>query len=58
VASRGQMGLISSVHNSSQKCRLGSISKQGNPFLRMLLAESVQTLNRLDEGFRKLYQHR
>ena len=27
-------------------------------FLRMLLVESAQTVNRLDEGFRKQYQHR
>jgi transposase len=32
--------------------------KQGNPFVRMLLVESAQTVNRLDEGFRKQYVHR
>ena len=26
--------------------------------MRMLLVESAQTVNRLDEGFRKQYQHR
>jgi transposase len=52
------LGLIPSERSSSSKRRLGSISKQGNPFLRMLLVESVQTVNRLDEGFRKQYQHR
>jgi transposase len=52
------LGLIPSEHSSSQRRRLGSISKQGNPFVRMLLVESVQTVNRLDEGFRKQYQHR
>ncbi len=52
------LGLIPSERSSSQRRRLGSISKQGNPFVRMLLVESVQTVNRLDEGFRKQYQHR
>jgi transposase len=52
------LGLIPSERSSSSKRRLGSISKQGNPFLRMLLVESVQTVNRLDEGFRRQYQHR
>lgn len=52
------LGLIPSEHSSSNRRRLGSITKQGNPFLRMLLVESVQTVNRLDEGFRKQYQHR
>jgi transposase len=52
------LGLIPSERSSSNRRRLGSITKQGNPFLRMLLVESVQTVNRLDEGFRKRYQHR
>jgi transposase len=52
------LGLIPSESSSSNRRRLGSISKQGNSFLRMLLVESVQTVNRLDEGFRKQYQHR
>jgi transposase len=52
------LGLIPSEHSSSKRRRLGSISKQGNPFLRMLLVKSVQTVCRLDEGFRKQYQHR
>jgi transposase len=52
------LGLIPSENSSSNRRRLGSITKQGNPFLRMLLVESVQTVNRLDEGFRKQYQHR
>ena len=52
------LGLIPSERSSSQRRRLGSISKQGNPFVRMLLVESVQAVNRLDEGFRKQYQHR
>jgi transposase len=52
------LGLIPSEHSSSKRRRLGAISKQGNPFMRMLLVESVQTVNRLDEGFRRKYKHR
>ena len=52
------LGLIPTERSSSQRRRLGHISKQGNPFLRMLLVESVQSVNRLDPGFRKQYQHR
>ncbi len=52
------LGLIPSEHSSSNRRRLGSITKQGNTFLRTLLVESVQTVNRLDEGFRREYQHR
>jgi len=52
------LGLIPSEHSSSKRRRLGAISKQGSPFLRMLLVESVQTVCRLDEGFRKQYNHR
>ena len=50
--------LIPTERSSSNRRRLGAISKQGNPFLRLLLVESAQTVNRLDEGFRKQYQHR
>lgn len=52
------LGLIPSEHSSSKRRKLGSISKQGNPFLRMLLVESAQTVCRLDEGFRRKYKHR
>jgi transposase len=52
------LGLIPSEHSSSDRRRLGSISKQGSTFMRTLLVESVQTVNRLDEGFRRQYQHR
>ena len=52
------LGLIPSEHSSSGKQRLGAISKQGNGFARMLLVEAAQTAVRLDEGFRKQYQHR
>jgi transposase len=49
------LGLIPREHSSGGRQRLGSISKQGNCFLRQLLVESAQTANRLDEGFRKQY---
>jgi len=52
------LGLIPSEHSSGGKQRLGAISKQGNSLVRMLLVEAAQTAVRLDEGFRKQYQHR
>ncbi|HEX4031805.1 MAG TPA: transposase [Terracidiphilus sp.] len=52
------LGLIPAEHSSGGKQRLGRISKQGNSFVRMLLVEAVQTVNRLDEGFRKEYAAR
>lgn len=52
------LGLIPTEHSSGGKQHLGAISKQGNGFARMLLVEAAQTANRLDEGFRKQYQHR
>jgi len=52
------LGLIPSEKSSSNRQHLGSISKQGNSFLRMLLVESAQSVNRLDEGFRKQYRAR
>src|SRR5215467_10511414 len=52
------LGLIPSEHSSSNRRRLGSISKQGNSFMRMLLVESAQSVNRLDSGFRKQYKQR
>jgi transposase len=52
------VGLIPREHSSGGKQRLGSITKQGNGFLRQLLVEAAQTATRLDEGFRKEYQAR
>jgi len=52
------LGLIPREHSSGGKQRLGAITKQGNRFLRQLLVESVQSVNRLDEGFRRQYQAR
>jgi len=52
------LGLIPREHSSGGKQRLGSISKQGNSFMRQLLVEAAQTANRLDEGFRRQYTAR
>ena len=50
------LGLIPSEHSSGSKRRLGSISKQGNVFLRTLLVEAAQSAVRHDQQFRKEYQ--
>jgi transposase len=52
------LGLIPTEHSSGSKRRLGSISKQGNVFLRTLLVESAQSVVRSDPDFRKEYKHR
>ena len=52
------LGLIPREHSSGGRQQLGAITKQGNRFVRMLLVEAAQTACRLDEGFRKQYQHR
>lgn len=52
------LGLIPRERSSGGKQRLGAISKQGNRFLRTTMVEAAQTTVRLDEGFRKEYQHR
>ena len=52
------LGLILRGYSSGGKQRLGSISKQGNWFLRMLLVEAAQIVVRCDSGFRKEYLHR
>src|SRR5262249_31114809 len=52
------LGLIPREYSSGGRQRLGSISKQGNRFLRMLLVEAAQTAVRYDAGFRKEYLHR
>jgi len=52
------LGLIPSEHSSGSKRRLGSISKQGNTFLRTLLVEAAQSAVRHDAQLRKEYQHR
>jgi len=52
------LGLIPREHSSGGKQRLGAITKQGNRFMRTTLVEAAQTAVRLDEGFKKEYQHR
>ena len=52
------LGLIPREYRSGGKQRLGSISKQGNRFLRMLLVEAAQGAVRCDPGFRNEYLHR
>jgi len=52
------LGLIPREYSSGGRQRLGSISKQGNRFLRMLLVEAAQGAVRYDPGFRQEYLHR
>jgi len=52
------LGLIPREYSSGGHQRLGSISKQGNSFLRMLLVEAAQGAIRGDESFRNEYMHR
>jgi transposase len=52
------LGLIPREYSSGGRQQFGSISKQGNRFVRMLLVEAVHNVVRFDEGFRKQYQHR
>ena len=52
------LGLIPSERSSGSKRKLGSISKQGNVFLRTMLVEAAQSAVRHDEQFRKEYRHR
>jgi transposase len=52
------LGLIPREYSSGGHQRLGSISKQGNRFLRMLLVEAAQSVVRHDESFRNEYLHR
>ena len=52
------LGLIPREYSSGGHQRLGSISKQGNRFLRMLLVEAAQSAVRYDPQFRSEYVHR
>jgi len=52
------LGLIPREYSSGGKQRLGSISKQGSGFLRMLLVEAAQMAVRCDPEFRREYLHR
>ena len=44
------LGLIPREYSSGGKQRLGSISKQGNRFMRMLIVEAAQIAVRCDPG--------
>jgi len=52
------LGLIPREYSSGGKQRLGSISKQGNRFMRMLLVEAAQAAVRCDPQMRNEYLHR
>ena len=52
------LGLIPREYSSGGHQRLGSISKQGNRFMRMLVVEAAQTTVRCDPQFRQEYLHR
>ncbi len=52
------LGLIPREYSSGGQQRFGSISKQGNRFMRMLLVEAAQTAVRCDPQFRQEYLHR
>jgi len=52
------LGLIPREYSSGGHQRLGSISKQGNRFMRMLLVEAAQVAVQCDPGFRNEYLHR
>jgi len=52
------LGLIPREYSSGGKQRLGSISKQGNRFMRMLLVEAAQAAVRYDPQMRSEYLHR
>jgi transposase len=52
------LGLIPREYSSGGHQRLGSLSKQGNRFMRMLLVEAAQSAVRHDAGFRNAYLHR
>jgi transposase len=49
------LGLNPSEQSSGQRRRLGSISKQGNPFLRQLLVEGAVTATRGDKDLARMY---
>lgn len=50
------LGLIPSEDSSSDRRRLGHISKQGNSLLRGLLVEAGQSAARLDPDLKRAYQ--
>ena len=52
------LGLIPREYSSGGHQRFGSISKQGNGFMRMLLMEAAQVAVRCDPQMRQEYLHR
>ena len=52
------LGLIPREHSSGGRQKLGSITKQGNRMMRMLLVEAAQHAVRRDPEFRREYQRR
>jgi transposase len=52
------LGLIPREHSSAGHQKLGTITKQGNRMMRMLLVEAAHTATRYDEAFRREYLHR
>ena len=50
------LGLIPSEDSSASRRRLGAISKQGSPFLRMLLVEAGQSAAKYDPELKRAYQ--
>src|SRR5713226_8326292 len=52
------LGLIPREYSSGEHRRYGSISKQGNRFMRMLLVEAAQCAVRYDPQMRSEYLHR
>ncbi len=52
------LGLIPREHNSGGRQRLGSITKEGNSFIRMLLVEAAQIAVHCDPGIPSEDSHR
>lgn len=50
------LGLIPSEESSGRRRRLGAITKQGSPFLRMLLVEAGQSAAKYDPELKRAYQ--
>src|SRR5438270_12732378 len=52
------LGMTTREYSSGGHQRFGSISKQGNRFMRMLLVEAAQVAVRCDPQMRNEYLHR
>jgi transposase len=51
------LGLIPCEESSSERWRLGHITKQGNKLLRFLLGQSAQSVARCEEQWHRQYAH-